>query len=134
MVRNRVEELRANAVGQTLLELLDVESVLVHGNREHLGLETAKSHDRAKVRRSRDDEEVVTIEERLADELERLDRAARDQQLVAAGATALSRLESRRERVERSGEAARGRVLEGGRLARGGKLREQLGGAATRKR
>ena len=38
-----------------------------------------------------DDHDVAAVEERLADELERLDRAARDQQLVVGGPPALQR-------------------------------------------
>ena len=78
--------------------------------------------------------EVAAVEEGLADELERLDRAARDQQLVVRRPPALERLEPARERVERAGEPARRRVLEGRRLARGRELREQRSGTFARKR
>jgi hypothetical protein len=116
------------------LELVDFEAVLVERHRNHLGLEAAEGHDRAQIRRPFDHHDVAAVEERLADKLERLDRAARDQQLVVGGTPALQDLEPAGERVERSGEPAGRRVLEGARLARGGELLDERGGALARER
>ncbi len=70
----------------------------------------------------------------MHDELERLDRAARDQQLVVGRTPALQRLEPAGERVERPGEPARRRVLERARLACRGELREQRRRTLARER
>jgi hypothetical protein len=56
--------------------------VLVHRNRDDLRLEAAEGHDRAEIRRALDDDAVAAVEERRADELERLDPAARDEELA----------------------------------------------------
>ena len=63
-----------------------------------------------------DDDEVAAVEERLADELERLDRAARDQQLVVGRPAALQRLEPCR-RARRAGRRARASARTGRRVA-----------------
>ena len=62
-------------------------------------------------------------------ELERLDAAARDQQLVVGGTAALQPLQPVGECVEWSGQAARRRVLERADLAGGGELLQQRGHA-----
>ena len=74
---------------------------------------TAERHQCAEVRRAFDDHGVPCVEERLAGELERLDRATRDHQLVVVRAAALRRLNPSSECVERSREPSRRRVLEG---------------------
>src|SRR5439155_24132693 len=59
---------------------------------------------------------------------------ARDHQLVVCRAPALQRFEPAGDRLERTGEPARGRILKGARLTRRGELPEQRCGALTRKR
>ncbi len=89
VIRDRVEQLRAQAAGEPPLQLVDLEPVLVHRDGDDLGLVPAERHDRAEVGRPLHDHQVAAVEERLRHELERLDRAARDQQLVVGGAAAL---------------------------------------------
>ena len=124
VVGDRVDELRAQAAGKLPLQLRDVEPVLVHRDGHDVGLEAAEGHDRPEIRRRLDDHDVAAVEERLADELERLDRAARDHQLVVGRSAALQRVEPGCDRVERAGEPSRRRVLERSRLACGGELLE----------
>ena len=99
VVGDRVEQLRPQARSEPPLEVLDVEPVLVQRNGDEVRLVAAERLDRAEVRRAFDDDDVARIDERLGDQLERLDRAARDQQLVLGRAPALQRLEPTRERV-----------------------------------
>ena len=127
VVGDRVEELRPQAVRRAApLELVDLEPVLVHRHGHDLGLEPAEGHDRAEIRRRLDEHRVAAVEERLADQLERLDPAARDQQLVVAGPPVPAPLEPSGDGVERARQPARRRVLECGRLAARGELGEQL--------
>ena len=134
MVGDRVEELRSQALDETPLELVDLQPVLVHGDGDDVGLEAAERHDRADVRRPLDDDGIAAIEERLRDELERFDRTARDHELVLGRTTALQGFEPAGERIERSRETSRGRVLERARLARRSELSEQRCGALARER
>jgi hypothetical protein len=127
VIRDGVEELRPNAVGKSPLELVDLEPVLVHRHRHELRFETAERHDRAEVRRPLDDDRVAAIEERLADELQRFDRATRDQQLVVSRTAAFDQLEPVGKRVERARDATSRRVLKGGRLTRRRELLEERG-------
>ncbi len=66
VVGDRVEELRAQPAGETPLELVDLQPVLVHRHGDDLGLEAAERHDRAEIRRAFDDDDVAAVEERLA--------------------------------------------------------------------
>ena len=70
VVGDRVEELRAKTVSQMPLEVVHIEPVLVERHRDDVRLEAAEGHDRAEIRRCLDHDEVATVEERLADELE----------------------------------------------------------------
>ena len=81
-----------------------------------------------------DDHDVAGVEIRLADQLERLDPAARDQQLVVGRTAALQPLEPVCERVARPGQPACRRVLERTHLAFGGELLEQRRDALARER
>src|SRR5439155_13982111 len=134
MVRDRVQELRPQPAGQTAREVVDVEAVLVERHGDDVGLEAVERHDRADVGRALDQDGVSGVEERLGDELERLDPTARDQQLVVARPRALLRLESRRERVTRTGEAVRRGVLERRGVSRLGELRENRSRTVRRER
>ena len=134
MVGNRVQELRAQPALKALLQVVDIETVLIQRNGEERRLEASKRLDRAEVGRAFDDDEIAGVEERLGDQFERLDRAARDQQLVSAGAATLQRLEPPGEGFERARQAARRRVLERRRLGRVGELPEQRRDVLTRKR
>ena len=93
VVGDAVDELRAEPTCEPPLQLLDVEPVLVHADGDQRRLEAPERLDRAEVGGGFDDDEVAGVEERLADELERLDRAARDHELVVCGTAALQRLE-----------------------------------------
>ena len=134
MIRDRVEELWPQAVGEPLLQFFDVKTVLVEGDRDEFRLEAAERLDRAEVGRSLDDDHVCRIEECFPDELERLDSAARDQQFVLRGPTALTALETIGQRVQRARDAARRRVLEGGGLAGCRELLQERGDSLTRER
>jgi hypothetical protein len=94
VVGDRVEQLRPQAVRQTPLELVHLEPVLVHRYGHDLGLEPPEGHDRTEIRRPLDDHRVTTVEERLADQLERFDPPARDQQLVVGGPPVLDGIET----------------------------------------
>ena len=124
VVGDRVDELRAQPAGQLPFQLVDLEPVLVHGDGDELRLEAPERLDRAQVGRPLDDDDVAGVEERLADQLERFDRSARDQQLVVGGTAALQGLEPVRERVQRPGQPACRRVLERAQLAGGDELLE----------
>ena len=134
MIGDRVEELRPQPAGKPVLELVDVEPVLVDRNRDDVRLEAAERHDRAEVRRRLDDHDVAAVEERLPDELERLDRAARDHSSSSRRAPALERLDPAGERVERAGEPARRRVLKRAASPPSRELGEQRRRALARKR
>src|SRR5882724_1773558 len=134
VIRDRVDELWAQPVREAPFQVVDLESVLVHWDGDDLSLEATEGHDRPQISRALDDHQVAAVEERLAHELERLDCAARDDQLVVCRAAALQRFEPAGDRVERTSEPPRGRVLKGVRLTRRGELTEQRGGALTRKR
>src|SRR5215207_1230552 len=134
MIRNRVDELGSEAAGEPLLQLLDGEAVRVERHRDERRLEAAEGLDRAEVGRRLDDDHVAWIEERLPDQLERLDRTARNQQLVLGRPTALEPLEPIRERLQRACEAARGRVLEGAQLVGGRELLQQRRDPLARER
>src|SRR5581483_166677 len=134
VVRDRVEQLRAEAAGEPAFQLADVEALVVERDRHELRLEAAERLDRSEVGRRLDHHHVAAVEKRLADEGERLDAAARDQQLVVGRPQALQPLEPRGERVERSGKPARRRVLERTRLSGLGELVQQGGDPLARKR
>ena len=134
VVRDRVDELRAQPGGEPALQLVDLEPVLVERHGDEARLEAPERLDRAQVRRPLDDDEVAGVEERLPDQLQRLDRAARDRQLVLGGAAALQRLEPVGERVERPGQPARRRVLECAQLAGLDELLEQRRDPLARER
>ena len=127
MVGDAVEELRPQPSPELPLQLVDLEPVLVHRNGDELRLEASKRLDRAQIGGAFDDDQIAGIEVRLADELERLDATARDQQLVVGGTAALQPLEPVRERVEWPGQTARRRVLERADLAGGGELLQERG-------
>ena len=133
MVRDAVDDLWPEPTCETPLQVVYVEPVLVHADGDQRCLEAPERLDRAEVRGGFDDDQVAGVDERLADELECLDRAARDQELVVRGTTPLQRLEPAREGVEEPGEAARRCVLERGRLLRGCQLLEQRRDALARK-
>ena len=101
-----VDKLRAQAGSELPLQLVDLEPVLVERNGDEHRLEAAERLNRAEVGRAFDGDGVTGVEERLPDQLERLDCAARDHQLVVGRATPLERLEPFGERVERSEEPA----------------------------
>ena len=134
VVGDRVEQLRPKAGHELPLELVDLQPVVVERHDLDLRREAPERHQRAEVGRAFDHDGVARVEERLAGELERLDRAARDHQLVVGGAAALRRVDPSRERVERTGKPARRRVLERARLFRLGELGEQLRRALARER
>ena len=125
MVGDRVHELGPQAAREPSLELIDLEPLSVQRDGDELRLEAPECLDRSEVRRPLDDHEVARIEERFANQLERLDRTTRDQELFLGRTMALQRLEPTGERVEGPGEAARRRVLEGAHLAACGELLEQ---------
>ena len=130
----RVDELRAQALGKQPLQLVHLEPVLVHRDGDELRLEAPKRLDRAQVGRGFDDDDVAGVEIRLADQLERLDPAARDQQLVVGRTAALQPLEPVCEGVARAGQPTCRRVLERTHLAFGGELLEQRRDALARER
>ena len=125
VVRDRVDELRAEPGDQLPFQLVDLEPVLVERDGDELRLEAPEGLDRAEVGGRLDDHDVAGVEVRLPDQLERLDRAARDQQLVVGRATALERLEPVRERVQRPGEPSCRRILERAQLAGLGEFLQQ---------
>ena len=125
VVRDRVDELRPRSSTQPALELVDVEALLVQRDGLERRLEAPERLDRPEICGALDHDEVARVEIRLGDELERLDRAARDHQLFVRGSSALQRLQPAAEHVERPREPLRRRVLERGRLARGHELLEQ---------
>src|SRR5207249_4510893 len=134
VIRDGVDELWAQPVSEAPLELIDLESLLVHWDGDDLSLEAPERLNRAEVGRALDDRHVAAVEERLADELERFDCAARDDQLVVCRAAPLQRLEPAGDRIERTGESSRRRILKGVRLTRGREFSEQRRSALTRKR
>ena len=134
MVGDRVDELRPQTAGEPPLELVDLEPVVVHGDGDEVGLEAPERLDRAEVGRRLDDDHIAAVEEGLADQLERLDRAAREQELLLGRAAALQRFHAAGDRVERTGEPPRRRILERARLAGGGELLQERGDALAGKR
>src|SRR5207245_11801851 len=122
------------AVSNGLTERGDVKAVRVEGDRDKLRLEAPEGLDRAEVGRSLDHDHISRIEERFTDQLERLDSAARDQQLVLRGPTALLTLETSGDHVQRACEAACGRILEGGRFACRRKLVQEFRNSVARER
>ena len=134
VVGDRVQQLRAHPRRERRSSSSTSSPSSSSGTTAIWALEPAERHQRAEVCRRLDDDQVARIEEGLADELERLDRAARDHQLVVRGPPALRRLDPSGERVERPGEPARRRVLECARLAGLGELGEELRGALARER
>jgi hypothetical protein len=132
VVGDRVEQLRARATGKDALELVDLEAVGVHRHGHDLRLEAAEGLQRAKVGRRLHGDRVTPVEEGLGEQLQALDAAARDQQLVFVRAAALNLLEPPGDGVERAGQAARRRVLERRRLAGLRELREQRGSPLAR--
>ena len=125
MVGDAVEQLRTQTCLELLLELVHLQPVIVDRDHGDLGGEPTERHQCAEVGRPLDDDEVACIEERLAHELERLDRAARDQQLVIGRTAALQPLEPVCEGVTRAGQPTCRRVLERTHLACRGELLEQ---------
>ena len=100
VVGDAVDELRAKPTCKTPLEVFHVEPVLVHADRDERRLEASERLDRAQVRGGFDNDQVARIQEGLGDQLERLDGAARDQQLVVGRAATLQGLEPTRECVQ----------------------------------
>ncbi len=133
MVGDRVEQLRARAAGEDALELVDLEAVGVHRHGHDLRLEPAEGLQGAQVGRRLDGDRVTPVEKGLAEQLQALDAAARDQQLVLVRPAALNLLEPAGDGVERAGQTACRRVLKRGRLAGLRELREQRGSALARK-
>ena len=93
VVGDAVDELRAQARGEQPLQLVHLETVLIHRDGDEVRLEAPKRLDRTQVRRGLDDDDVTGVEVRLGDQLERLDPAARDQQLVVGRTAPLQPLE-----------------------------------------
>ena len=89
VVGDRVDELGPQPIRETPFQVVHVEPVVVQRNGDERRLEAPERLDRAQVGRTLDDDDVAGVQERLADQLERLDRAARDQQLVLGGAAPL---------------------------------------------
>ena len=127
MVRDRVEKLRPEPVRKRLLELVNSEPVVVEGDSDDVGFEALEGHDPAQVSRRLDDDRVAIVDEGLPDELERLDRAARQQELVVGRPPALEPLEPTGDEVTRTGEARRRRVLEGGSVPLLDELAQEIG-------
>ena len=100
MIGDAVDELWPEPTLEASLQIVDIEPALIHADGDERRLEATKRLDRAEVRGGLDDDEVAGIEEGLGDEFERLDRAARDQQLVVLGAAPLQRLEPTREGIQ----------------------------------
>ncbi len=83
--RHGVQEFRAPALAlervQRGLELTDPHPVVVEGDLHDLGLVGAERRDRARVRRRLGDDHVAGIDQRLAEEVDRLLAAGRDEQV-----------------------------------------------------
>src|SRR5829696_1112480 len=134
VVGDRVEELGAQAGLELTLQLVDLEPVLVERHCGERRLEAPERLDRAEVGGAFDDDDVTGVEVRLPDQLERLDRAARDQELVVGGPATLQPLEPVGERVQRPREPSGGRVLERAQFLPGGELLQQRRDPLARER
>ena len=110
-VGDRVEELRRRPGGEHALELVDRKTVLVDRDTLDERLEALERHDRAQVGRRLDEDAVALVDERLAEELERLDRAAREHELALPRPPAFP-LDAVGHVLARAGEPVGRRVLE----------------------
>ena len=126
-VGDRVQELGRATAGEHAPELVDVEPVLVQRHAVDLRLEPLEGHDRAEVGRRFDEHPVARVHEGLADELERLDGAARQHQLPGARPEALEPLQPVGDEIARAGQALGRRVLERRGVALLGELGQDLG-------
>jgi hypothetical protein len=133
MIGDRVEHFRSQPPDELPPELLDVKPTLVHRHGDDVRFEAAEGHDRAEVRRALDNDGVAAVEKGHAGQLERLDRAAGDQQFVVARPPALLSLEPLRNGAERAGQPSRRRILECGRFACGCELGQQRRSPFARK-
>jgi hypothetical protein len=126
VIRDRVEQLRPQAPLEQRRQRVDVEPVLVHRHRVHDGLERPERHDRPEIRRRLDHHVVAAVEERLRHQLERLDPAARHEQLVLRRPP----VQPGGQHLPRTREPLGRRILEGSNV----ELRRQLGHALRRER
>src|SRR5687768_10675998 len=126
VVWDRVEELRREAAHENSLELVDAESLVVERDAHDLGLEALESHDGAEVGRRLHSDGVAAVDEDLADELERLDCAAREEELFLGRSPLLEALEPPGDEVAGARQTLRRRVLERGRIARLDELAEDV--------
>ena len=139
MIGNGVEQLGSPRAGarpgasQRVGGRLHHESVRIHRDTEHVGLEALERHDGSQVRGGLDGGPVAGIQERLAHQLERLDAAARHQQLILAGAAALQPLQPPGQVVTKPGEPGSRSVLQQRRVLRQQQLAEQVGQLLARK-
>ncbi len=133
-VGDRVQKLGRAPAGEHSLKLVDVQPVVVQRHAVDLRLEPLEGHDRAEVRRRLDEHAVARVHERLADELERLDGAARQHQLSGPRAKALEPLQAVGDQLPRAGQALGRRVLERRGIALLGELGEDLGDHRARER
>ena len=112
-VGDRVQELRRRPRAEHALELVDGQAVLVQRHAVDLRLEALEGHDRAEVGRCLDEHAVARVDERLADQLEGLDRAARQHQLAGPRPEALEALQPVGDEVARACQPFGRCVLEG---------------------
>jgi hypothetical protein len=134
VVRDRVQELRRQAARQDSLELVDAESVVIERDAHDLGLEALEGHHGAEVGRRLHRDGVAAIDEDLADELERLDCAAREEELLLGRPPPLEPLEPSGDEVAGPRQSLRRRVLERGRVARLDELAQDIGHNPTGER
>ena len=85
-VRDRVDELRPPALGveavERRLELVDAHAVVVHRDLHDVGLVGHERRDRAGVGRRLGDDHVAGVDQRLADEVDDLLAAGRDEHVL----------------------------------------------------
>ena len=128
--RDGVDELRAPALGlqavERRLELVDEHPVAVHRDLHDVGLVGGERRDRAGVGRRLGDDDVAGIDERLADEVDDLLAAGRDEDVGGVDLRAL-RGHHLDDRLAHAPEPLGGRVLQ--RLGRrlGGDAAHELG-------
>ena len=78
-------------LGEQRLQLLDLHPVLVALDLDHVGLVAAEDRHRARVGRRLADDDVAGIDERLADEVDRLLAAGGDDHVLGVGKHPLGR-------------------------------------------
>ena len=76
-------------VGEQLLEQVDPHPVVVHLDLAGVGLVGAEDRDRARVGRALGDDDVAGVDQRLADQIERLLAAGGDDDVLGVGAHVL---------------------------------------------